>query len=78
MKRSIEQFEFNLGILGIGDAVIKELNRKYGIGREVKAHDGNDYVIHGPWQKEKDLYGAWARSEKLNRTIWITHGEIMA
>lgn len=72
MKHYAEQFEFDFGM----EAVIKQLNEKYPIGSEVKNWEGITYKIQSYWSKEAEYFGAWARSELKNSTIWIMLGEI--
>ena len=59
------------------DAAIQALNKKYPIGSEVLSVDGYNYRIKSEWSKEADVYGAWARNQTKNSSIWILHSEVV-
>ena len=72
MKHFAEQFEFPQVI-----AVMQSLNKKYPVGSRVLLVDGYEYRIKSEWTKEAEVYGAWAKSEIKNSTIWITQPEVI-
>lgn len=59
------------------DSTIQALNKKYPVGTVLRSVDGYDYRIRSEWSKEADVYGAWARNEKKNSSIWLLHSEVI-